>query len=196
MLLLVVLAKLTIGVAALAIGGLGLFGIDERPQMEPALITYGLLLLAHETFFFVRGVVESTGTPCERIARWVASQLDPEPGAATVSEKRFALEGDKQMLTWLTAAAGLITGLVAFGDPPEAHDIEKLGVGAFVVSVVSGILYMNVMAGAIDKEEDHELQVEKFNHELALVFLNVAYWSFCLGILAIFFGMLSLPPRS
>lgn len=110
-----------------------------------------------------------------------------------MSENRFALEGHKQLLTWLVTASGIILGLIGFSSATLVQDVQKLGVGALLVSIISGIFYMNVMAGAISEEDEHRLLVEKFSHELAAILLSIAYWSFILGVLSIFAGILALP---
>lgn len=193
MLLVFVMAKFAAAIASILLGFYAPFGIEDSPNVAITLATFGWALLAHELFFTFRGLIKANGTGLCKIESWAKAQLDPSRGDTVVPETRFALEGDKQLLTWLLTAAGIIIGLVGFAQSATALDVEKLGIGSLVVSIVSGIIYINVMAGAVVEETQFELKIEKFGHELGIVLLNMAYWSFALGVLSIFFGIVSLP---
>lgn len=169
------------------------FGIKESPSVSITLATFGWALLAHELFFTLRGIIQANGAGLCKVKEWAQAQMDPMPGGTCVPEHRFALEGDKQLLTWLLTAAGIIVGLVGFAQSDTVLDIQKLGIGSLVVAIVSGIVYINVIAGAVTEETQFELKIEKFGHELGLVLLNVSYWSFALGVLSIFYSIVALP---
>jgi hypothetical protein len=187
MVLLLNLVKLGSGIAAIALVVVEPRFVRETGELSGVLLLFGIVLVIHELFFELVGFVKALVS--KSLGDWLSGKVIPKSAASS----RLGLDGEKQLLTWLVSASGVIIGLVAF-DQGSVPRIEKIGAGALVTTIVSGILYMNVLAGGISAEDNESVTIEGFNFQLSLIFLNLSYWTFALGVICIFFGLFDQDP--
>lgn len=170
--------------------------VERVPRLDSALLTFGIALASHDAFFHTRGLYKaiqqaSAKQRRQRLVHGICDFMNGKLGGSETAHTRFALSGEEQMVRWLVSVSGVVLGLVAF-EAAAVPTIELIGAGALVASVMSGIVYMNVLAGGISSETEHEIAIEGFNSQLAVILLNIAYWSFVWGVVAIFFALLAL----
>jgi hypothetical protein len=88
----------------------------------------------------------------------------------------------RTIVEWLIIASGVLIGLINTG---TVTGITKLGVAVLSASIVLGVLYIIVLVAGLKKETDTEVVLEAPTHEFAGFLLNLTWWAFVAGVIAI-----------